>query len=90
MEAARLARHGNETAAVRVAAAGHGAADCGRSSGDRRAISEDPPVRFLDALKVVARLTEQIRVRELAGTEPVASSLAGSKRCTTATSSSSR
>ncbi len=87
MEAARLARHGNETAAVRVAAAatelesrpefGHlGTILAELPTAVAQAvidgvIPEDPPVQLLDALKVVARLTEQIRARELAGTEPV-------------------
>jgi hypothetical protein len=87
MEAARLARHGNETAAVRVAAAateletrpefvllGKILADLPTSVAQAvidGVIPDDPPEQLLHALKNVARVTEKIRARELAGTEPV-------------------
>lgn len=86
VEAARLARHGNKAAAVRVAAA---ATDL-ESRPEFRLLGEiledlptsvaqdvidgvmpdEPPVQLLVALKNVARLTEKVRERELAGAEP--------------------
>ena len=86
VEAARLARHGNDAGAVRVAAA---ATDL-ESRHEFRHLSkiledlptavardvidgvmpDEPPTQLVTALKNVARITEKVRERELAGSEP--------------------
>jgi hypothetical protein len=86
VEAARLARHGQEAAAVRAAVAatemesrpefGH----LGKILADLPTpvaqavidgvIPDDPPAQLLKALRSVARATEELRERELSGTRP--------------------
>lgn len=84
--AARLARHGDEAAAVRLAAAatelealpefdilGKLLAELPMSVAKEvvdGAMPDEPPAKLLDALRSVARITERARERALGGAKP--------------------